>query len=544
MRSGTRESIAVGEISSLVGDGGTPLGSRVNGGSSLLARGVRTLATVDSKIWTLALTPLLLSPLLFHGGGPGFPAPAARTLGSTIMIATYWSTEALPLAVTAMLPLVLLPLLGVQPGKDVARSYFQDTNLLFLGGLMVASAIEKANLHRRIALRVLLAVGTAPRQLYLGFMLACGFLSMWISNTAATAMMIPIARTLIESIEEANTNPVSPPPSLADISGNPQPPPTASSSVSRPASPDQEKAAGAVHMESSPSEARGSGRCGNDEPTPLQLYTKGLLLSIAYASSIGGIATLTGTGPNLVFSGAITKIFPGAPEVSFTKWMAFACPVSLTLMLIVWVWMCFLFASPKRRSLSDGGGQHETLPTVPPEEVGRQYRMLGPLSYQERMVLGHFIVLTFLWTMRNPLIVPVRGVDVPLFCQAWLELNRKHCGAQGWAALFKEGYVTDSTSAIAVTIALFVAPARPPVFEEHASAGPPRAPARPGRLGSESDRVLEQGRGPMPRCLDWETAVNIPWGIILLLGGGFAIADAFDASGLNRWLGCRECTET
>eukprot|EP01043_Picozoa_sp_COSAG02_P061274 COSAG02_NODE_8201_length_2663_cov_27.096307_2_plen_415_part_00 len=413
----------MGEISSLVSDGGPLVGSasapRADGGSSRLARGTRMLANVDSKSWTLALTPLLLSPLLFHGGGPGFPAPAARTLGTTIMIATYWTTEALPLAVTAMLPLVLLPLLGVQPGKDVARSYFQDTNLLFLGGLMVASAIEKANLHRRIALRVLLAVGTAPRQLYLGFMLACGFLSMWISNTAATAMMIPIARTLIESIAEANASPVSPPPSLADISGDPHPPLTTSSSVSRPASPGQENDIGAVHMQSGPSEGRGSGRRGNDEPTPLQLYTKGLLLSIAYASSIGGIATLTGTGPNLVFSGMITKIFPGAPEISFTKWMAFACPVSITLMLIVWAWMCFLFATPKRRSLSDGGGQHEALPTVPPEEVGRQYRMLGPLSYQERMVLGHFIVLTCLWIMRNPLIVPVRGVGASLFCQAW-----------------------------------------------------------------------------------------------------------------------------
>jgi sodium-dependent dicarboxylate transporter 2/3/5 len=401
LASSTRESIAVGEVSSLVASGGS-FGSvtsvrRVDRDRSRVLQGLRVLASVDSKIWTLVLTPLFLSPLLLHGGSPGFPAPAARTLGSTIMIATYWSTEALPLAVTAMLPLVLLPLLGVQPGKDVARSYFQDTNLLFLGGLMVASAIEKANLHRRIALRVLLAVGTAPRQLYLGFMLACGFLSMWISNTAATAMMIPIARTLIESIEEAHANPVSPPPCLAEISVAPQP--------TLNASPCQENDVGATRT--SPSAGRGSDRRKGDEPTPLELYTKGLLLSIAYASSIGGIATLTGTGPNLVFSGAITKIFPGAPEVSFTQWMAFACPVSITLMLIVWAWMCFLFATPKRRSLSDGGGQHEALPTVPPEEVGRQYRMLGPLSYQERMVLGHFSVLTFLWIMRNPLIVPV-----------------------------------------------------------------------------------------------------------------------------------------
>ena len=397
--SGTRESIASGEVSSLVGNTRAAPSVQKRDSGNRLQQVRRVLSNVDSKIWTLALTPLILSPLLLYGAGdPGFPAPAARTLGTTVLIATYWATEALPLAVTAMLPLVLLPLLGVQPGKDVARSYFQDTNLLFLGGLMVASAIEKANLHRRIALRVLLAVGTEPRQLYLGFMLACGFLSMWISNTAATAMMIPIARTLIESIEEADAHPVSPPPRLDEISID------QGTAGRRPACPvpDQDS------VETRAGRGSGGGAEGGG-PTPLQLYTKGLLLSIAYASSIGGIATLTGTGPNLVFSGAITKIFPGAPEVSFAKWMAFACPVSITLMLIVWAWMCYLFATPKRRSLSNGGGQQDALPTVAPEEVWRQYRSLGPLSYQERMVLGHFIVLTFLWIMRNPLVVPVSG---------------------------------------------------------------------------------------------------------------------------------------
>ena len=111
--------------------------------------------------------------------------------------------------------------------------------------------------------------------------------------------------------------------------------------------------------------------------------------------------------------------------------------------------------------------------------------------------------------------------------------------AQGWGALFKEGYATDSTSAVAVTIALFVAPARPPVFEDLAAAATqPRDLSRPD--GCASNHSHGQNNRPMPRCLDWETAVNIPWGIILLLGGGFAIADAFDASGLNTWLGCRE----
>ena len=209
-------------------------------------------------------------------------------------------------------------------------------------------------------------------------------------------------------------------------------------------------------------------------------------------------------------------------------------------MIIVWAWMCYNFAQPQSKGLSAGGGEetgkssspkpspsptqaspkpHQfltqssptppspnlfaALPTIPPEEVGRQYRALGPPSYQEKVrfklnrvynrayiaylcvltgegtweqvVFGHFIALTFLWVMRNPLVVP------------------------GWGDLFKPGYATDSTPAIAVTISLFVAPARLPSF----SGPPPRGSARPL---------------PMPRCLDWETAASIPWGIIMLLG--------------------------
>ena len=196
---------------------------------------------------------------------------------------------------------------------------------------------------------------------------ACGFLSMWISNTATTAMMIPIARTLIDSIEQADANPLPPPPSIEALSDAEQPPPPAAAAagVSRAVSPARERGGGvakeaaalddggattddpaARSLESTSTTSDDSTGGGGERPaaaataaaveaakvaagpTPLETYTKGLLLSIAYASSIGGIATLTGTGPNLVFSGAITKIFPNAPEISFTKWQVILTTVT------------------------------------------------------------------------------------------------------------------------------------------------------------------------------------------------------------------------
>lgn len=140
--------------------------------------------------------PILFSPFIFAE-----PVKAYRTLYVTAIMAAYWATEALPLPATALLPLVLFPVLGVQTAKVVASGYLKDASMLFLGGFVVAAAVEKQELHRRIALGVLARVGTQPRRILAGFMACCWFLSMWISNTATAVMMIPIAQSILEKAE-------------------------------------------------------------------------------------------------------------------------------------------------------------------------------------------------------------------------------------------------------------------------------------------------------------------------------------------------------
>ncbi|MBN3034963.1 MAG: SLC13/DASS family transporter [Bacteroidales bacterium] len=354
---------------------------------------------------------VFLAVLLFMRLDPGHP-DTTNTLAVALLMAVWWVTEVIPLGVTALLPVLLFPVMGILGGGDVAASYFNDVIFLFLGGFLIALAMQRWNLHRRIALKILSLTGLLPSRLLLGFMLASAFLSMWISNTATAMMMLPIVISVLDQMEEHS---------------------------------------GGV---------------------AIQRYATGMLLGIAYSASIGGIATLVGTPPNMAFAQIFRITFPNAPEVSFSQWLIFAGPVSAFMLVVVWFYLYCVFFRKGTKIPLDAKVLHNQL-----SELGS---MRGP----ERIVLIDFIAFALLLIFR---------ADISL--GEWV--------IPGWSRLLPEAaYVGDGTVAIASGLILFLIPA-----------------------------------GNNQRVMMWEEAHRIPWQIILLFGGGFALADGFVSSGLSAWIG-------
>jgi sodium-dependent dicarboxylate transporter 2/3/5 len=354
-----------------------------------------------------------LSILLFTDLEPGKPEVTA-TLAVAVLMAVWWVSETIPLAVTALLPIVLFPALGVLDGKAVSEIYINHIIFIYVGGFVMALAMEKWNLHRRIALRLLLVIGVSPGRILLGFIATTAFISMWISNTATTMMMIPIVMSIVASLEES-------------LSGK---------SITK--------------------------------------YATGLILAIAYSSSIGGMATLVGSPTNLVCPKILTLLYPGAPEITFTEWMAFALPISAAMLVALFL-VIYLLYRPK-----------EKWDNLDRSHFRKAYAALGRASREERIVLALFIVMAFLWITRTG--IAFNRFTIP-----------------GWSALFKvPAYINDGTVAIFISVILFLIPA-------------------PGRKGE--------------RIMDWKTANRIPWNIVLLFGGGFALALGVQSSGLAMWFG-------
>lgn len=302
-------------------------------------------------VFILICSPFLLLPLAIS-------TTEAACAYVIALMAVYWCTEVLPLAVTALLPTILFPVLGIMESKDVCMQYLRDTNMLFVGGLMVAVAVEHWNLHKRIALRVLLLVGVRPALLMLGFMGVTAFLSMWISNTATTAMMVPIVQAVLDQLH-GSTDP-DPPSKRHSVSvvlhqehreksvlpgeaasGNLEGPGTTGVGENPPKAQSSSVTTNSLQDNTSPEPKVASEGQENSKPTPqdkppseftnhsvvfvesaccpMELeelndveeerrrMSKGLLLCVCYAASIGGIATLTGTGPNLVLIGQMSQ---------------------------------------------------------------------------------------------------------------------------------------------------------------------------------------------------------------------------------------------
>lgn len=364
----------------------------------------------------LFLGPVLAATLLiFFDLNPDNPL-VTRAAAVIILMAVWWITEAIPIPATALLPVVLFPVLGIMSGRETSSTYFNDVIFLFIGGFIMALAMQRWNLHKRIALKIILFMGTGERRLLFGFMAATALMSMWVSNTATTMMVIPIAISILAKLKD--------------------------------------------HF-------------GADKTKTL---SKALLLGVAYSASIGGIATLIGTPPNLVFARVYSISFPEAAEITFVDWMKFGVPFSAVFLIITWWVLSKSFLKKGQDLITDI------------KLFKGEQKSLGKASFEEKVVFGTFLLLVFLWLTRSPL--SLGAITVP-----------------GWSELLPvSSFVDDGTVAIAVAVLLFLIPSK-----------------------------KESGE----RIMNWKTAVTLDWGVILLFGGGFALAQAMENSGLSLWLGER-----
>lgn len=447
------------------------------------------LRSVKNEI-ILFSAPFLLLPLPLVIG-----TPEAECAYVIVLMAVYWCTEVLPLAITALLPAVLFPAFGIMQSKDVCMQYLKDTNLLFVGGLLVAVAVEHWNLHKRIALRVLLLVGVRPALLMLGFMGVTAFLSMWISNTATTAMMVPIVQAVLQQLNNTEAE-------IPQILSSDEQVQTSDTDTKQP--PQMEKQSegeGPVVVTFLDAAVEAAVR---KEAAERRRMCKGMTLCVCYAASIGGTATLTGTGPNLVLKGQMNQLFPENGDViNFASWFGFAFPNMILMLTLAWLWLQFVFMGFNFKKTWGCGAVKTEKEIAAYNVIREEHRRLGPMSFGEINVLSLFILLVVMWFSRDPGFVA------------------------GWATdIFnsKAEYVTDATVAIFIAILLFVLPSKPPRFCSCRT--------------QSFDTAPHQTAGPTPPLLTWKVAQKkLPWGIVLLLGGGFALAKGSEESGLSKWMG-------
>ncbi|KAL2094596.1 hypothetical protein ACEWY4_009315 [Coilia grayii] len=459
----------------------------------------------------IVLTPLVFLPLLF-----AFPTMEFRCGYAIILMALYWCTECIPLAVTALLPVVLFPLMGIMEAGKVSVQYLKDSNMLFIGGLLVAIAVEHWNLHKRIALGVLLMVGVRPTLLMIGFMTVTAFLSMWISNTATTAMMLPIAQAVLGQLEatEADAD-------EQELRGGTSNQAFEMQEIidTKPPVEDPDKV---QRDEEQGIEVALENRRKAREQKYLML-SKGMNLSVCYSASIGGTATLTGTTPNLILKGQLDEIYPGNNDIiNFASWFGFAFPNMVVMLVFSWLWLQIMYLGFNLKK-SFGCGSKNKGDKEAYKVMQDEYKKLGRMTFAEGAVLTIFVLLVVLWFTREPGFMP------------------------GWAsAVFMGGeYVTDGTVAIFMGTMFFIIPSKLPwcsgsVSHEDNGSDSSSDSDSDSESGEEDNKAKKLGNAlkPPPPLLTWDLVhERMPWHIVLLLGGGFALASASEASGLSKLLG-------
>ncbi|XP_056910922.1 solute carrier family 13 member 2-like isoform X2 [Takifugu flavidus] len=440
-------------------------------------------------------TPLAFLPLPLV-----YPYPQAKCGYAIIIMALYWCTECMPLAVTALLPVVLFPMMGIMKAEQVSIEYLKDSNMLFIGGLLVAIAVETWNLHKRIALGILLLIGVRPSLLLMGFMIVSSFLSMWISNTATTAMMLPIANAVLEQLKETELqadedyyNKAEDNPSFEQEATQTQQDRSEKNDIQLE---DRQPQAADENRWNSASQRESRRKALEEKYVRL---TKGLSLSVCYSASIGGTATLTGTTPNIILQGQINQLFPkNGGVINFASWFGFAFPNMVLMLVLTWLWLQFMFLGFNlKQSFGCGGKTHKDREAY--RVMREEYRSLGSMKFAEVSVLIIFVLLVVLWFTREPGFI------------------------DGWATVLfnkEDTYVSDGTVAILMSMLFFVIPSQLPTCGGYGYNDKGKKVKAPKTL------------------LSWKVVhERMPWNIILLLGGGFALAKGSEKSGLSEWLG-------
>lgn len=326
----------------------------------------------------------------------------------TIWMAVWWITEAVAIGVTSLLPFVLLPLMHVMKAEAVALQYMEQTIFLFIGGFFLAYAMEKWDVHLRIAYRIILVSGSSPSHILAGIMFTAYFISMWISNTA-TVLMLVAAVSAIANHKELFEERI-------------------------------QKNIGAA-----------------------------FLIALAYSATIGGMATIVGTPTNMIFTGFWEANYPQRETISFFKWCRFGIPFSLLLLFSGYFILIKMFDI---KSTATGKSF-----------IRNKYKELGVITWEQKVVMSFFGLSILLWFTRT-------GFNIDGYRIA------------GWETNFLKGYVKDSTVAIIAAICLFAIPS------------------------------TEKGK----YILEWDDVKKLPFHIILLFGGGFALAKGIEVSGFGNYL--------
>ncbi|XP_059567866.1 solute carrier family 13 member 4 [Myotis daubentonii] len=478
------------------------------------------------KLLLSILVPLLLLPLpLLH---PSSEASCAYVL---IVTAVYWVSEAVPLGAAALVPAFLYPFFGVLRSSEVAAEYFKNTTLLLVGVICVAAAVEKWNLHKRIALRMVMMAGAKPGMLLLCFMSCTTLLSMWLSNTSTTAMVMPIVEAVLQELVNAeedqlmasnsNTEEAEPTslgvnnsqPSLELIFVNEDTSTTDFTSLMQ-----NKNLNGAPTITNPVKTANHPDKQHPSQEKPLvpasgprnqelnrkykshhdQMICKCLSLSISYAATIGGLTTIIGTSTSLIFLEHFNNQYPAAEVVNFGTWFLFSFPISLIMLVVSWFWMHWLFLGCNFKETCSLSKKSKTKrEELSEKRIREEYEKLGAISYPEMVTGFFFILMTVLWFTREPGFVP------------------------GWDSFFeKKGYRTDATVSIFLGFLLFLIPAKKPCFGKK----------KDGEDGEPSLRME-----PIITWKDFQK--TMPWEIVILVGGGYALASGSKSSGLSTWIG-------